>query len=117
MAMLPLTLPLSVKVVLVVAEKPKSTGVNDPSNMWSNFLCNIQTKAPPPEGTQTLHDNIWLLPVADGMQFLTQLTPWAVQYDISLRVLFLDKEPDWTIYPPGSTVDLHWSGGVALVTK
>jgi hypothetical protein len=117
MATLPLTLPLAAKLVLVVAEKPKLTLENEPDKMWNNFLNNVQKNAPPPGGTKMIHDNIWLLPVSDGMQFLTKLAPWASQYSISLRVLFFEKEPEWTIYAPGSTAELNWSGGAALVTK
>ena len=86
---------LPVNFLLVVAEKPKVTTVNNPDDAWQNFSTNVRTKMQPPENTKTLHDNIWLIPVAAGMLWLATINPSASYYDIPLRVLFLEDEPDW----------------------
>jgi hypothetical protein len=86
---------LPVNFLLVLAEKPKATIENKPDDMWQNFLTNIRTKMPPPEGTKTHHDNIWLIPVFAGMIWLAKINPSALHYDIPLQVLFFEHGTDW----------------------
>lgn len=90
------------KFALVIAERLKyrpSTG-NDHLKNWSNFEGNIKQNVLQPEGTQTIHDNIWLIPLSNGLPFLAELLRWGGSYSIPIRILFLAEAPEWIKYPP-----------------
>ena len=53
-----------------------------------------------PEGTQKIHENVWLLPLANGLPFLAKLIDWGNSYSIPIRILFLAELPIWIKYPP-----------------
>jgi hypothetical protein len=93
--------PLPVNWMLVIAEAPKYAPPNPLPPAYSDFVRNIEKNVPPPEGTQRIHDNIWLLPITGASQWLGSLALWTAQYGVSLRVSYLEKEPHWTVYKPG----------------
>lgn len=51
-------------------------------------------------GAKMLAENVWLIPLHDGLPFLGRLTDAALRKEIPVRILFLPHEPEWTIYPP-----------------
>src|ERR1700722_14996664 len=67
---------------------------------WQHFVGNIKQNTIPPEGTQTIHDNIWLIELSNGLPFLTKLIEWGESYSVSIRILFLAEAPTWIKYPP-----------------
>jgi hypothetical protein len=91
------------KFAFVVAERPKhdpAQPINDVGMNWTDFLVNVQNIAKPPEGMQKIHDNIWLIPLANGLPFLAGLIQWGGAYRVQIRILFLDEAPNWLQYPP-----------------
>jgi len=90
------------KFAFVVAEKQKytpATGADYEKN-WLNFVGNIRQNTRQPEGTQTIHDNIWLIELSNGLPFLAELIRWADSYSVPIRILFLEEAPTWIKYPP-----------------
>jgi hypothetical protein len=89
------------RFAFVVCERPVySLDIQNPERKWQEFLTNIQYQLKPVEGIQRIHDNVWLIPLANGMPFLTKLFEWATSMGIPLRILFLESEPAWIKYPP-----------------
>jgi hypothetical protein len=92
------------KFAFVVAEwNYKQWQGNDHKEKWQQFLSAIQRNAKLPAGMQTIHENVWLLPLANGLPFLANLIEWARSYEIPIRILFLAEAPDWIKYPPDAT--------------
>jgi hypothetical protein len=89
---------------LVIAERLPSGATNDPQGReWGNFLSTIRTSGKPPAKTKTLHENVWLIPLENGIPFLGKLIDWASTEPIRLNILFLDEEPGWIKYPPDAS--------------
>jgi hypothetical protein len=88
------------KYAFVVAEREKyHPGIGTEAN-WQHFLANIRDSTYPPAETLTIHDNIWLIPLATGLKFLSDLTKWGESYSVPIRILFLAEAPTWIKYPP-----------------
>jgi hypothetical protein len=92
----------SAKFALVIGERPTTNTSDVPVPRWSKFLSDIQKNIQPCAEIQKIHENVWLIPLGIGIPFLGQLIEWAGSYQIPLRILFLDAEPDWIKYPPDS---------------
>jgi hypothetical protein len=104
------------KYAFVVAERPNydpAGGVHDPAKNWSDFLVNIQNVPRRPEGIETIHDNIWLLQLSNGLPFLAELIRWGGAYQIAIRILFLAEVPNWLQYP--SPAEKPSSSGASTV--
>jgi len=90
----------NVKYALVIGEKPPYDAVTNPQERkWDDFLSSVLPKLPTNGKTQKIHDNIWLIPLDTEMRFLCVLFEWANNFQIPLRILFLDEPPDWIKYP------------------
>jgi hypothetical protein len=88
------------KFALVVAERGKEkAGISVQAN-WQDFLSNVKGKCYPPEGNTTIHENVWLIPLATGLPFLAELIDWGKSYSVAIRILFLAEAPTWIKYPP-----------------
>jgi hypothetical protein len=92
------------KFAFVVAEKEEyqKVGSTEPMRQWTGFLDNVQRSSQMPEGTQKIHENVWLIPLATGLPFLTKLIDWGEASGVSIRILFLAEAPNWIKYPPTS---------------
>jgi len=89
------------KLALVIVEPAKCDASNmEPQREWKEFLYKIQERTTPTKTTTKIHENIWLIPLSDGLPFLMDLFLIAKSFHIPLRILFLDSEPDWLKYPP-----------------
>src|SRR5260221_6106149 len=90
------------KFALVIAKKQKPTPGVEIGDKWLDFLASLNRTSPPIEGSMHFHDNVWLLPLENGLSFLCKMIEWAGQFSVSIRILFLDELPDWTKYPPAA---------------
>jgi hypothetical protein len=91
------------KFAFVVAEgKPPLVPdrPDDAPTQWQFFVRKARELESPLEGMQKIHENVWLLPLATGLPFLTKLIEWAGSYEVSIRILFLAEAPNWIKYPP-----------------
>jgi hypothetical protein len=88
------------KFALLIAEKPQPAVGIVPETKWKEFLGSIQGKLPTVEGIQNYHDNVWLIPLKNGMPFLTHLYDWSHSLQIPTRILFLEDAPEWIKDPP-----------------
>jgi hypothetical protein len=93
------------KFALVIAEAKKNEHGESDAGSWSEFLSNVPRRARPSPETQTIHDNVWLIPMNTGIPFLVRLFDLSNGSGILLRILFLDAEPDWIQYPPDTKPD------------
>jgi hypothetical protein len=84
---------------LVIAEPPKIGWAHEPERKWKEFLHNLRQRGPQPKETQTIHENVWLIPLQTELPYLMNLFDHAKDYSIRLRILFLDDAPDWIMYP------------------
>jgi len=93
-------LDADIKFALVIAERAKYEQGNGNAHIgrWQNFLKNVQDNLAPPEGTTTIHENVWLIPVDGGLIFLGSLLRMAESGAIPTRVLFLAESPVWIQY-------------------
>jgi hypothetical protein len=57
------------------------------------------------EETITIHNNVWLIPLPDGLPFLGEMMKLANSSGVRLRILFVQSEPDWMKYPPFAVMD------------
>jgi hypothetical protein len=90
------------KFAFVVAERQKyvpGMGSSVQSN-WQDFLNNVRNNVYLPEGTETIHENFWLIPLANGLPFLAHLIRLGDSYSVPIRILFLANVPTWIKYPP-----------------
>jgi hypothetical protein len=93
----------NVKFALVIAERPKYDAKTNPHEFaWADFLTNMPKNAKPTPDTETIDDNVWLIPLSTGMLFLNQLVGLANDRHIRLRILFLDEVPGWIKVPPNA---------------
>jgi hypothetical protein len=91
------------KLALVIAEgkPPLVPNMNDRApTQWQFFVAKVGELGTPPAGTLTIHENVWLIPLANGLPFATKLIEWAQSYSVSIRILFLTEVPVWIKYPP-----------------
>ena len=88
------------KFALVIAEARKNEHPESDAASWNQFVAQVPKKARPSPETQTIHDNVWLIPMDTGIPFLVRLFDLSNGSNIHLRILFLDAEPDWIQYPP-----------------
>jgi hypothetical protein len=49
-----------------------------------------------------VHENVWLIPLADGLPFLAKLIDWGGSDGVSIRILFLAEASNWIKYPPAA---------------
>jgi hypothetical protein len=87
------------KFALVIAEWIKNEQGSPHFGKWQEFQTNLPRFAPRNAETKMIHENVWLIPLDSGMRFLCQLFEFASGMGISLRILFLDSEPEWLQYP------------------
>ncbi len=71
----------------------------EPEKKWAEFLHDTRSHARPSEGIQKFHENVWLISLEDELMFLTGLIQSADGSRITLRILFLDAEPEWIKHP------------------
>jgi hypothetical protein len=89
------------KFAFVIAERPKyNPGEPEPVEQWTKFLSNIQKIHTPHPNTETIHENVWLIPLKTELPFVSKLVEWAASCHIPLYIQFLDDKPDWIKYPP-----------------
>jgi hypothetical protein len=67
---------------------------------WQFFVGKVRELESLTEGMQKIHENVWLIPLATGLPFLTKLIEWAGSFGVSIRILFLAEAPIWIKYPP-----------------
>ena len=96
------------KFALVIAEARRNERRETDAASWNEFVAKVPQQARPNQETQTIHDNVWLIPMDTGIPFLVRLFDLSNGSDIHLRILFLDAEPDWIQYPPDIKPDT-WS--------
>ncbi len=88
------------KIALVIAEPIKSKAGYADQDTWRSFLASIQKNVKQIEGIDCFHENVWQIPLDNGLPFLVELLRWAGGIGIQIRVLFLEEAPDWIKYPP-----------------
>ena len=90
------------KLAFVIAAYPKEPTLNgrESRENWLDFVGNLQRHGRPPAGMQTLHDNVWLIPLANGLPFLNELIQLGHSYSVPINILFLEDAPTWITYPP-----------------
>ena len=89
------------KFALVIAEQPEfATLTPDPEQLWAKFLSSIQRMPKPFPNTETIHENVWLIPLTTELPLLNKLVEWAASFHIRLYIQFLDEKPEWIKYPP-----------------
>jgi len=86
------------KYAIVIGEAQSSQNY-DRRRRWQEFAASVEHNAQSSADTKTIHDNVWLIPLATNMRFLGQLLEWGRMSGIVLRILFVDEEPDWVVYP------------------
>ena len=84
---------------LVVVTKP---GVNDHAAMqqWHAFSNNQNERAAPALKGKMLGENVWLIPLSNGLPTLTSLLQDAQSNGFAYKVLFLSEEPTWSKFTP-----------------
>ena len=87
---------------LVIAGEESDLIYNKFLPRWGEFLGSLQKNVRPCKGCKAIHENVWLIPLSNGLPFLGSLVDWAQSTGIPLRILFLRQEPDWLKYPPQS---------------
>jgi hypothetical protein len=50
--------------------------------------------------TERITENIWLIPIDSELLVLAALVQALKDFDVPMRVLFLEEAPDWIKYPP-----------------
>jgi len=96
------TLVTEAKFAFVIAEKKGyiAGSEHESTRQWQDFLGNVQRISFPPAGMQKIHENVWLIPLSNGLPFVTKLIDWGASFGVSIRILFLEEAPDWIKYPP-----------------
>jgi len=88
----------------VIAERPKyKPALPNPDERWAKFLSSLRQIHTPHPNTETLHENVWLIPLQTELTYLGKLVEWALSYHIPLYIQFLDDKPAWIKYPPDET--------------
>jgi hypothetical protein len=85
-------------LALVVAEIPKGKRGFDRRTNWQDFVTNVENNVYLPEGTQAIHDNIWLIQLSNGLPFLAEILKWSRPSEVTIRILFLQETPAWLEY-------------------
>ena len=84
---------------LVVVTKP---GINDSVEMqkWHAFSKHQNERAAPALKGKELGENVWLIPLSNGLPSLTSLLQDAQSNGFAYKVLFLSEEPTWSKFTP-----------------
>lgn len=90
------------KFVFVLVEMPKRETVDELSKQWRDFVNNVRSQTPPCEGLIEIPENVWLLPLPNGLPFLIHVLEAAKNKELRTRILFLQNQEDlaWSLYPP-----------------
>ena len=106
-----MNLSQNARFALVIAEAVKNNYWQADQTQWANFVANIRKNAQPPVGSLTIHENVWQIPLANGIPFLGKLVEVAEEMNIPLRILFLDATPDWIKCPPDGSPQSQRTAG------
>ena len=90
------------KTAIVIAELPKMNGPIECRNQWLHFSESVQRIGKLPKNMNQITENIWQIPLDNGLPFLAQLFDLAENNKISIRALILDEPPAWITHPPAS---------------
>jgi hypothetical protein len=90
------------KIAVVIAEREKYVpGIGSLAQKnWLNFLDDVQNNGRQPADATMIHENIWLIPVATGLPFVSELIGAGGRHSVAIRILFLNDIPAWIEYPP-----------------
>jgi hypothetical protein len=102
MASMNANLGTDAKYAFVIAERQKyvpGIGSHVQAN-WQDFLKIVQDTGHLPADCTTIHENIWLIPLATGLPFVSELIQAGAKHSVAIRILFLNDTPTWLKYPP-----------------
>jgi hypothetical protein len=85
---------------LVIAERLDTPGKDLGPDAWSTFLATTREYVPKMKGVQQIHENVWVIPLRDGLSNFDKLVGWARYTGGTTRVLFLEEIPDWVRVQP-----------------
>ena len=88
------------KHALVIAELPQSKTRDEGQTIWLGFLEYVRRIGEHPKETIQLAENVWQIPLDNGLIFLGKMLELAETNQIPMRVLFLDELPAWIKHPP-----------------
>jgi hypothetical protein len=86
------------KYALLIAEEPRRapTARDDP---WKDFHSALEHLTKPVHTKRFAH-GVWQIPLDSDLVYLGELLTAGARSKISMRVLFLKKDPDWVTYAP-----------------
>ena len=90
------------KTLLLIVEIPSTSSLSADEVKWKQILAYIQRDAPTAKDTKRLTQNVWQMPLENGLPFWGRMTLLAQEHEFSMRGLILEESPAWTLYPPSS---------------
>jgi hypothetical protein len=86
------------KYALLIAEEPRRapSARDDP---WKDFHSALEHLTKPVHTKRFAH-GVWQIPLDSDLVYLGELLAAGARSKISMRVLFLKKDPDWVTYAP-----------------
>ena len=88
------------KFALVIAETHRKDATRALSDSWQRLALNWRTSLPHDEETHRLTENVWLIPLDNGLPVLAGLVQAIKDYSVPIHVLFLEDAQGWIKYPP-----------------
>jgi hypothetical protein len=88
-------------MILVIAEPAQRKGEDADTKTMKDFLLTLQKQVQPVSTIQKIGESSWQIPADTGLPFLADLLRWK-GVGVSLRILFLEEEPEWIVYPPSA---------------
>lgn len=66
---------------------------------WSNFLRNSSIHVKKAKEVEILGESSWQMNLTSGLEILSGVLAEAILRKVQIRVLFLEDEPIWAVYP------------------
>ncbi|MGA3267083.1 MAG: hypothetical protein ABSE16_09695 [Verrucomicrobiota bacterium] len=94
--------------ILIVLTKPKPTAPKEQLDGWKNFESNVNNSALWPQSDteknngpeKRLAENVWLIPLQDGMPFLGKLVAAANSFSVPCKMMLFEDSPPWIVSEP-----------------
>ena len=87
------------KFALLIAETHRADAKHETSTGWRSLLAGWYSVLPKDEEKHRLTENIWQIPLDSGLPIHARLIQACNDYNVPIRVLFFDEEPEWRKHP------------------
>lgn len=88
------------KFALVIASNAGSSTLAYQDTSYRTFLKNMRAPAPPLIGVDMLAENVWQIDIDSGLHSFSRIIQNAKDWNVSIRVLFLESAPQWSELTP-----------------